>query len=108
MEDNLNEFLGRLVRLDSKAVEFKKQSDAELAILEEQAKKELKAYEETSREAVAAAGQKYGEIFMAAKEQVRAEDEKAVIEAERLRACFESIKEDTVRDIWDRLLRIER
>lgn len=108
MEENLDMFVGRLIGLDSRAVELKKQSDAELAEMEEQVKKELRSYEASLEEAIVAAKQKHDEIIETARQQAKAEDEAIKAKIDKLQAYFESIKESTAKDIWGQLLNDER
>ncbi|MEA4849642.1 MAG: hypothetical protein VB106_20625 [Clostridiaceae bacterium] len=108
MEKNINEYIRRLIELDSKAVALKGERDTELIELEIHSKNELKDMEAALEETAAEVKQKHDEIIEAAKAQAKAMDEATKLKIDKLQAYFANLKEDAARDIWKQLLTIER
>lgn len=108
MEKNLDTYIRRLIELDNTAVKLKAKRDAELFEQETQNKYELKSMNAVLEDAALAAKQKHDEIINAAKLQVNEINEAGRASADELQTYFLSFKEDAARDIWRKLLYIER
>ncbi len=108
VEKNLNEYIRRLVELDSKAVELKKERDAELETLAVSSRNGLKSLDAVLEEAAKAAKGKHDEIIEAARMQAKEMDEAAKLKISELQNSFSGFKEEAARDIWKQLLDIER
>jgi hypothetical protein len=108
MEKNPATYIKSLIELDSKAVELKKQKDAEFLELEANSRNELRSIDGILEEAAIISKQKHDRIIEEAKMQVKEIDEAAKLKIEKLQASFSDFKEDAARDIWKQLLEIER
>lgn len=108
MEKNLDVYIRKLIELDSRAVELKKQRDAELLELTTHGRNELKGLDTVLEEAVLTVKQKHDEIIGDAKRQAREMDEAARITISELETFFSGFKEAAAKDIWKQLLDIER
>lgn len=108
MEKNLDAYIRSLIELDFRAVEFKKERDVELLELTTRSRNELGSLDAVLEKAVLTAKQKHDEIIEDAKRQAEKMDEDASIKINELQTSFLSFKEDAARDIWKRLLDIER
>ena len=108
MEKNLNEYIRRLIELDSKAVEFKKERDSELEALAVRSRNELKSLDAVLEDAAKAAKRKHDEIIEAARLQAKEMDKAAKLKISELQNSFSGFKEEAARDIWKQLLDIER
>ncbi|HYE82611.1 MAG TPA: hypothetical protein VEG39_10670 [Clostridia bacterium] len=108
MEKNLNVYIKRLMELDSRAVEFKDERNAELSKLEEDSRNTLRSIENILEEAALMAKQEHDRIMEAAKLQIKEMDEAADRKLKELQAYYEGFRESAARDIWKLLLDIER
>jgi len=108
MENNLDTYIKRLIELDNTAVKLKVKRDDEFLKQETQNRYELKSVEAVLEDAALAAKQKHDEIVNAAKLQVKEIDEAGRTLADELQTYFLSFKEDAARNIWRKLLYIER
>ena len=108
MEKNINEYIRRLIELDTRAVALKSERDTELMELEVHSKNELKDLQTTLEETAVKAKQKHDEVIEAAKAQAKVMDEVTKLKIDELQAYFANLKEDAAKDIWKRLLTIER
>ncbi|MDD3705875.1 MAG: hypothetical protein PHC45_07430 [Clostridiaceae bacterium] len=108
MEYNIDQYIRRLIELDSTAVMLKGERDAELSDLEMHIKNEIRDLEAVLEEAAITAKGKHDEIIEAAQIQVKAMDEAVRLRIDELQAYFLNIKEDAATDIWKQLLAVER
>ena len=108
MDKNLNEYISKLIELDSKAVELKGERDSELMMLEANSRNELKCIDKILEEAALMAKQEQDRIIEAARLQAREMSQAAELKASEVQAYFASFKEDAARDIWKQLLGMER
>jgi hypothetical protein len=108
MEKNLAIYIKRLIELDSKAVELKKQRDAELLELEANSRNELRSIDGMVEKASLISKQEHDRIIEDAKMQVKEMDEAAKLMISKFQISFLSFKEDVARDIWTQILEIER
>ena len=108
MDKNIDVYIRRLIELDSRAVELKRERDAEISELEMRGENELKGLDEELEEAVIKAKQKRDEIIEAGRLQAKEMEEAVNLKIDKLQTHFENFKEDAARDIWKQLLAIER
>ena len=108
MEKNIDEYIRRLIELDSIAVTLKGERDAELSDLEMHIKNEIRDLEAVLEGAAITAKGKYDEIIETAELQVKSMDEAVRLKIDELQAYFLNIKEDAATDIWKQLLAVER
>ncbi|HRU41635.1 MAG TPA: hypothetical protein P5021_06595 [Candidatus Diapherotrites archaeon] len=108
MDKNIDVYIRRLIELDSRAVELKRERDAEISELEMRGENELKGLDEELEEAVIKAKQRRDEIIEAGRLQAREMEEAVNLKIDKLQTHFENFKEDAARNIWKQLLAIER
>ncbi|HNR04017.1 MAG TPA: hypothetical protein PKU88_01090 [Bacillota bacterium] len=108
MDKNIDVYIRRLIELDSRAVELKRERDAEISELEMRGENELKGLDEELEEAVIKAKQRRDEIIEAGRLQAKEMEEAVNLKIDKLQTHFENFKEDAARDIWKQLLAIER
>jgi 5,10-methylene-tetrahydrofolate dehydrogenase/methenyl tetrahydrofolate cyclohydrolase len=108
MEKNLATYIKRLIELDSKAVEIKKQKDSEFLEMEANSRNELRSIDGILEESAIISKQEHDRIIEEAKIQVKEIDEAAKLEIGKLQASFLDLEEVAARDIWKQLLEIER
>ncbi len=108
MDKNIDVYIRRLIELDSRAVELKRERDAEISELEMRGENELKGLDEELEEAVIKAKQRRDEIIEAGRLQAKEMEEAVNLKIDKLQSHFENFKEDAARDIWKQLLAIER
>lgn len=108
MEKNIDEYIRRLIELDSRAAELKRKRDAELTELEMSLRNELKSLDEMLAEAEVKAKQRYDQIIESGRLEAKGMDEAMMLKIDKLQADFNNFREDALRDIWEQLLEIER
>jgi len=108
MDKNIDVYIRRLIELDSRAVELKRERDAEISELEMRGENELKGLDEELEEAVIKAKQRRDEIIEAGRLQAKEMEEAVNLKIDKLQTHFENFKEDAARNIWKQLLAIER
>ena len=104
MEKQLKTYINRLIVLDSKAVEFKGEKDAELLKLESNIKNELGSIADILEEAALGAKQEHDRIIEDAKMQAKEMNEAAEHRISELQTSFLSFKDHIAGDIWKQLL----
>jgi len=108
MEKNIAVYFKDIIELDTKAVELKKQRDNEFLELEARNKNELRSIDDALEKVYLISKQEHDRIIEDAKMQVKEIDEAANLNISKLQLAFSSFKEDAARDIWNKLLKIER
>ena len=108
MENNLSTYIGKLIELDSKAVDLKGKRDSELVMLESNSRNELKCIDEVLDKAILTAKQEQKRIIEEARLQAKEIDKAAEMNISKFQVYFKNIKEDAAKDIWKQLLAIER
>jgi len=108
MEKNIAVYIKDIIELDTKAVELKKQRDNEFLELEARNKNELRSIDDALEKVYLISKQEHDRIIEDAKMQVKEIDEAANLNISKLQLAFSSFKEDAARDIWNKLLKIER
>lgn len=108
MDKNLKAYINRLIVLDSKAEEFKREKDAELLKLESDIKNEIRSVTDILEKAALEAKQEHDRIIKDVKIQIKEMDEAAKLKISDLQNSFLNVKDNTARDIWKQLIEIER
>lgn len=108
MEKNLDAYIRRLIELDSKAVAFKGERDAELSQLEIRSRNELRRIGSVLEKSAELAKHRYEEQMGEARQQAMVIEEAAGLNISELKAAFSSFREDAAKAVWKQLLEIER
>jgi len=108
MEKNLDAYIRRLVELDSRAVAYREERDAELKKLEIKNREEMKHIDSVLEKAASIARQRHEDIIGDARRQAEEIEKTAELKINELKTVFLQFKEDAAKDIWRQLLEVER
>lgn len=104
MEGSINQYVKRLVELDSASVELNNKRQKEILQLELQYKNELDTYKKGVKSATKLAKEKRKQVLMSAKNQEARMKEKTSIDMKKIDKKFTVIKENMVQKLWDKII----
>lgn len=108
LEKNIDQYVRRLLELDSTAVELQFKREAEIAEMEAQYNAELEKLDAYIAAAAAQARKRHSERIAEAEAQVKILDDQMTERLQKLEAAFEAFKPQAAKAIWEQLLNMER
>jgi ribosomal protein L16 Arg81 hydroxylase len=108
VDKGIDEYVMRLIELDSRALELKKKREAEIHELETKFREESSSLKEALRDASETGRRMHNKIEEEAKKQVKELEAATTEKLAALEEVFNKLKDDAAKDIWEQMLRLER